>query len=60
MLHCCFSLVLNDLLRLENGSLIVKTEAGPAEGFRGLGMVADAVEYMYSRKSIGKVFVALN
>ena len=50
---------MNDLSRLENGSLIAKTENGPDAGFKGLEMVSDAVEYMYSRKSIGKVFVAL-
>lgn len=32
---------------------------GPDEGFNGLEMVTDAVKYMFSRKSIGKVYVIL-
>ena len=49
----------NDISRLEDGSLIAKTDNGSDEGFKGLEMVSDAVEYMHSRKSIGKVFVTL-
>lgn len=56
---CSTLIILNDPSRLENGSLIAKTENGPDEGFKGLEMVSDAVEYMYSRKSIGKVFVTI-
>ena len=56
---CSTLIILNDQSRLENGSLIAKTENGPDEGFKGLEMVSDAVEYMYSRKSIGKVFVTI-
>ena len=44
--------------RISNGSLISKVENGPAgKEFKGIEMVADAVDYLFSRKSMGKIIV---
>ena len=50
--------------RVEDGRLISKVDNGPESGplagpFKGLEMVADAVDFLYSRQSLGKVVVQL-
>ena len=47
--------------RVNKGSLISKIANGPdGKEFRGIEMVADAVDYLFSRKSMGKVIVDFN
>ncbi|XP_076808911.1 prostaglandin reductase-3-like [Clavelina lepadiformis] len=53
-------LQLSDLL--ENGQLTSTIDLGKSvsgEGFKGIDAIADAVDYLYSKKSIGKIVVDL-
>lgn len=44
---------------VQQGQLISKIDNGPGDGFTGLEAVNDAVDYLYSKKSIGKIIVNL-
>ena len=44
---------------IKQGKLISKLDNEPGAGFTGLEAVPDAVDYMYSKKSIGKIIVNL-
>lgn len=44
---------------IKQGKLVSKLDNGPGAGFTGLEAVPDAVDYMYSKKSIGKIIVNL-
>ena len=44
---------------IKKGKLTSKIDNGPGDGFHGLESVPDAVDYMYSKKSIGKIIVNL-
>lgn len=42
---------------IKEGKLMSKVDNGPGDGFNGLESVVDAVDYLYSKKSIGKIIV---
>ena len=42
---------------IKEGKLMSKVDNGPGDGFKGLESVVDAVDYLYSKKSIGKIIV---
>ena len=43
----------------QRGEIVVAVDSGPSSTFVGIETVPDAVEYMYSGKSVGKVVVKL-
>lgn len=49
--------ILVDLL--EGGKIKAKLDFGPGTDFHGLEAISDAVDYLYSKKSIGKIVVKL-
>ena len=42
---------------IKEGKLMSKVDNGPGDGFKGLESVVDAVDYLYSKKFIGKIIV---
>ena len=44
---------------VDNGRLVSHVDMGPNEGFHGIEAIPDAVEYLFSRNSMGKVIVQL-
>ena len=44
---------------MQEGKLNSKVDFGPADGIKGLENIADGVDYLYSKQSIGKIVVRL-
>ena len=49
-----------NLVSLRNdGKLTCKVDTGPGTGLTGIENIPDGVDYLYSKKSIGKIVVTL-
>ena len=44
---------------LDSGKIVSKVDNGPDGGFHGIEAIPDGVDYLYSKKSIGKIIVNL-